>query len=81
MLGTIFVETKERATYSIPDVEEEVIRRFLPETGRVFSSSSSLSIVNVSEACLSIPMRIVKQICFVSVEDTHKKVVLWDCPV
>jgi hypothetical protein len=61
MLKTVQIETRLGAIYIFPDVAEDI--RF-PSGSGLDANVTSLTITNMSGACLVVPYRIVKKVRF-----------------
>jgi hypothetical protein len=60
-LVNVYMETLEGATYAFPDMDNEILEKVLNNEG-TWRALGSLSLVNVSGACMVIPTRIIKTI-------------------
>jgi hypothetical protein len=73
VLGNVVVTDKSGSVYTFPDMNVTLIRKILPESGRVPTGTPCLCLVNATMSVLSVPFRNVEKVC---VEDE----VVWHAP-
>ena len=61
-LGNVRIVYHTGAEYLFPHMNLSDVRKMLPEPGRIPTSTSCLSLVNVPIAAMSIPLRIINKI-------------------